>query len=449
MRSSGTVACVLLVICLMTVTATVHAICEPDITPAPGQNALSVPVNVSVSATFSESMDAGTMDAASYVIHGRSSGPHFGTITSGSTLVSMDPDDAFAPGEVVTATVTNSVECDSGEPLLNGYTWQFTTDVTPSLGSFAAATPFGAGDGPISVFASDLDGDGDLDLATANNISDNTSILLNNGDGSFAAATHYSTGDGAYLVFAADLDGDGDLDLATAHWYDNVSVLLNNGDGSYAAATPFGTGDNPFSVFAADLDNDGDLDLATANSGSDNVSVLLNNGDGSFAAATHYSAGDYPISVFSADLDGDGDLDLATANYNSDIVSVLLNEDILLCEPDITPAPEQNAHSVPVNVSVSATFSENMDSGTMDNTSYVIRGHSSGPHFGTITSSSTLISIDPDDAFAPGEVVTATLTNSIDCENGEPLLNGYTWQFTTDVTPSQGSFAATTPFSAP
>ena len=29
----------------------VNAICAPDITPAPGQNALSVPVNVSVSAS--------------------------------------------------------------------------------------------------------------------------------------------------------------------------------------------------------------------------------------------------------------------------------------------------------------------------------------------------------------------------------------------------------------
>jgi hypothetical protein len=312
--------------------------CEPDITPVPVQNALSVPVNVSVSALFSENMDAGTMDSTSYVIQGRSSGPHFGTITSSSTLVSMDPDDAFAPGEIVTATVTSLIECDNGESLQDGYTWQFTTDVTPSQGSFAAATLFG-------------------------------------------------------------------------------------------------TGGWPYSVFAADLDGYGDLDLVTANSGSNDVSVLLNNGDGSFAAATPFSAGNGANSVFAADLDGDGDLDLATANENSDDVSVLLNEN-LPCEPDITPVPDQNALSVPVNVSVSATFSENMDAGTMDSASYVIHGLSSGPHYGTITSSGTLVSMDPDDDFAPGEVVTATLTNTVECDNGEPLLNGYTWQFTCAVDPN-------------
>jgi F0F1-type ATP synthase assembly protein I len=38
---------------------------------------------------------------------------------------------------------------------------------------------YAAGIRPHSVFAADLDGDGDLDLATANIVSDNISVLLN------------------------------------------------------------------------------------------------------------------------------------------------------------------------------------------------------------------------------------------------------------------------------
>ncbi|MCK4873746.1 MAG: VCBS repeat-containing protein, partial [Phycisphaerales bacterium] len=81
----------------------------------------------------------------------------------------------------------------------------------------------------------------------------------------------------------ADLDGDGDLDLATANGIHSVSVLFNNGDGTFVTDSTYWIDDYPISVFAADLDGDSDLDLATANWVSNSVSVLLNNGDGTFA----------------------------------------------------------------------------------------------------------------------------------------------------------------------
>ncbi|UCC81070.1 MAG: VCBS repeat-containing protein, partial [Candidatus Zixiibacteriota bacterium] len=58
------------------------------------------------------------------------------------------------------------------------------------------------------------------------------SVLLNNGDGTFADSVNYAAGDGPASVFAADLDADGDLDLATANLEsDNISVLLNENAG--------------------------------------------------------------------------------------------------------------------------------------------------------------------------------------------------------------------------
>jgi hypothetical protein len=96
-------------------------------------------------------------------------------------------------------------------------------------GSFAPQTTYATGAGPHSIFSADLDGDGDLDLATTNCGSSNVSVLLNNGDGSFPPHSTYPNGAATYpiSIFAADLDGDGDLDLATANnMRDNVSVLL-------------------------------------------------------------------------------------------------------------------------------------------------------------------------------------------------------------------------------
>ncbi len=195
-------------------------------------------------------------------------------------------------------------------------------------GKFADKVDYAVGDEPMSVFISDLDGDGDNDIAVANKKSGTVSVLLNNGDGQFIDKVDYAAGNDPYSVFGADLDGDGDKDLVvtnTGSVRSTVSVLLNNGDGQFADKMNYSTGADPRSVFSADLDGDGDNDLAVANVFSDNVSVLLNNGDGLFADRLNYDVGGSPRSVFSADLDGDGDNDLAVANVFSDNVSVLLN----------------------------------------------------------------------------------------------------------------------------
>jgi len=226
----------------------------------------------------------------------------------------------------VSVTLTTGITSAAGDPLISPYAWSFTAEVAGGSGEFQAKTDYETGANPYSVFSADLDGDGDLDLATANYGSNTVSVLLNNGDGTFQAKIDYATSGYPISVFSADLDGDGYPDLAAANYYDNtVSVLLNKGDGTFEARIDYGTGSKPNSVFSADLNGDGDLDLATANYYSSTVSVLLNNGDGTFQTKNDYGTGSGPYSVFSADLDGDGDPDLAAANYYDNTVSVLLN----------------------------------------------------------------------------------------------------------------------------
>jgi len=55
------------------------------------------------------------------------------------------------------------------------------------------------------------------------------SVLLGTGNGTFAAKTDYAVGDSPISVALGDLNGDGTLDVATANYYsDTVSVLLNS-----------------------------------------------------------------------------------------------------------------------------------------------------------------------------------------------------------------------------
>ena len=56
-----------------------------------------------------------------------------------------------------------------------------------AVSRFTAPLPFGTGNGPHSVAIGDLNGDGSLDLAVANEYSNSISVLLGNADGTFGA----------------------------------------------------------------------------------------------------------------------------------------------------------------------------------------------------------------------------------------------------------------------
>jgi len=80
-------------------------------------------------------------------------------------------------------------------------------------------------------------------------------------------------------VTSGDFNGDGKLDLVTANGGSNsVGVLLGNGDGTFQTAVSYPAGSGPVSVTSGDFNGDGKLDLVTANAGSSNVSILLDTG---------------------------------------------------------------------------------------------------------------------------------------------------------------------------
>ncbi|MEC4813836.1 MAG: Calx-beta domain-containing protein [Scytonema sp. PMC 1069.18] len=207
--------------------------------------------------------------------------------------------------------------------------------VDPQTHSLSFQPPvkyFGVGNTPYAIAVGDFNKDNKLDLVTANYNSNNISVLLGNGDGTFQAANNINVGTNPSSIATGDFDKDGNLDFAIANYGSNdISVLLGNGSGGFGTVNniPLGTGvNNPSSVVVTDFNGDGQLDLATANKNSNNVSILLGNGDGTFAEPVNLSVGEnsLPVNLSVGDFNGDNKPDLVTANFNTNNVSVLLNQ---------------------------------------------------------------------------------------------------------------------------
>jgi hypothetical protein len=243
-------------------------------------------------------------------------------VAAGNQPISIAVSDANGDGKLDLA-VANFISNDVTILLGNG------------LGGFlpAAGSPVAVGTAPISVVAGYLNGDGRIDLATANQGSNDVTILLGTGAGGFsqAAGSPVAAGLGPRSIAVGDVSGDGKLDLAIASYNSSdITILLGNGSGGFApaAGSPVAAGTGPVGVALGDVNGDGRLDLAVTDFFSSDLVILLGNGSGGFiqAPGSPLATGSQPASVSGSDLNGDGKLDLVVANFNSNSVTILLGK---------------------------------------------------------------------------------------------------------------------------
>ncbi|MCC6821933.1 MAG: VCBS repeat-containing protein, partial [Verrucomicrobia subdivision 3 bacterium] len=243
---------------------------------------------------------------------------------SGSFRFSSSPSVGNTPRSVTAADVNGDgkvdlISADSGPDTL-------TVLTNNGSGVFTLSSSPGTGNQPFSVIGADVNGDGRVDLISANLAGSSLTVLTNNGSGGFALSSSPGVGTQPQSVAAADVNGEGKGDLISANYDpDTLTVLTNNGGGGFALSSSPGVGNGPVSVTAADVNGDGRVDLISANFAGNSLTVLTNNGSGGFALSSSPSVGTQPQSVAAADVNGDGKVDLISANATSSTLTVLTN----------------------------------------------------------------------------------------------------------------------------
>ncbi|MCC7387204.1 MAG: VCBS repeat-containing protein [Phycisphaerales bacterium] len=298
-----------------------------SVSPAP--EVLDAPRDAVVTVRFNKPIDPASLDAHSFHVLGRWSGPVDGQfVMPDARTVSFVRGRDFSPAERVSVAISSGLRAADGTSMAKGHAFSFWVQTGAGSMSFVQSGVLVPGDVPYGAHGGDLDDDGDLDLAIPNENSSDVSVFLNNGAGAFGAKTSYGVGFHCSPNEGLDLSGDGVVDLAVANILDNdISILIGRGDGTFEPQVRYAVGSQPRGLAALDADADGDADLVTANRSSSFCTIRFNRGDGVFDTQATFQAGvNGETGVAAADFNLDGIIDLVVIGYGSSQIGTVLGD---------------------------------------------------------------------------------------------------------------------------
>ncbi len=105
-------------------------------------------------------------------------------------------------------------------------------------------------------------------------------------------------------------------------------------------------------------------------------------------------------------------------------------------------SPGQNQLNVLPSSNITATFGVDMDPTTFTSSSFVVHSDLEGRISGGLSydGPSKTATFDPISDFATGDIISVTLTDDIQSDQGAPLDQGYCWSFTVGASYGQGIF---------
>jgi len=433
----------------------------PDVTPPtlnstiPVNNAANVSLSGNLVATFDEAMDPLTINTATVTLH-QGATPITGTVTYSGVTAIFNPLIALSPSTVYTATITNGVKDLAGNAMVNNYTWNFTTGLTPDITAPTVSstspgngnTNVGLGGNITATFSEAMN---PLSITTS-------SVILRQGSTVITSTVTYSgitaslnplAALSASTVYTATIttgvtDLAGNAMASNYVWTFTTGIAPDVTPPTVSSTSPangntgVALGGNITATFSETM---APLTITTSTmtlqQGSTSVvgTVIYSgvtasfNPGGPLTANTVYTA---TITTGVTDLAGN-------QMVNNYVWSFTTGTAVDVTPPTvISSVPSNNATLVPLNINITATFSEAMAPATITTTTMTLHQGATSIS-GTVIYTGITASFNPTVPLTASTVYTATITTGVTDLAGNAMVANHVWTFTTgigsDVTP--------------
>jgi len=411
----------------------------------PMDEAIDVPLDKVLKATFSKIMDPSSINSSTFTLMNGST-PVIGSINYSGVEATFSPITPLLPGTLYTATITTGAKDLEGNALADDYTWEFTTkDVEePVLPVVISTDPVDEAIDVALYKVITATFSKTMDAATINA----STFTVMDGSTSVTGSISYS---GVVATFTPDTP----LSFGTLY---SATITTGAKDlAGYALADDytweFTTLEAPVQPVVINTDPvDEAINVAlykvitatfskTMDAATINASTFtLSNGLIPVTGSINYSGvvatftPDTPLSfgtLYTATItDGAKDVEgnALAADYTWEFTTVEAPVQPVVINTD----PEDEATGVALDKVISATFSKIMDAATINAFSFIVM-NGLIPVTGSINYSGVEATFTPNTPLLPGTSYTATITTGAEDLGGNAMAANYEWSFTTSA----------------
>jgi len=422
---------------------------------SPVNNATSVAVNGTISAVFSEAMNATTITASTLILKDGSNNAVSGTVSYGGTTATFTPSGNLSYSTTYTVTITTGVKDSAGNAMVSNYVWTFSTgtvsDTTPptvsSVSPVNNATSVAVNGSISAVFSEAMNATtitaSTLTLKDGNNNAVSGTVSYNGTTATFTPSTslNYST---TYTVTITTgvKDSAGNAMVSNYVWTFSTGTVSDTTPPTVSSVSPVNNAtsvavNGSISAVFSEAMNASTITTTTmtVKAGATSVSgtVGYSGTTATFTPSANLSYSTvYTVTITSSVKDLAGNA--LSSNYSWTFTTGTAAD---TTPPTVISVSPVNNGTVAVNGSISAVFSETMNATTITSSTYIVTDKNNNIVNGTLSYSGTTATFMPSSNLSYNNYYGVTITTGVKDLAGNAMASKYSWLFfpENDVTP--------------